>query len=418
MLRPLRTLLATACCLAGLLPGTAHAVGVGLSDGRVAMFDSPQLRDVNFPYVRLVLPWDAATRSGSWDAWLDRAAADGYPVLLAPTASGSAPSPTAYEAALRQLLDRYPNVDAVEGWNEPNHASQPTAGRPSLAAAYFEAARRACASRCTTVAGNLLDAPSMPTYLAAYRAALATEPAVWGVHDYYDSTYFQRDGVDAMLALTRSGPIWLTETGGMVSFAPNGPGTGLPPDEHRAADSLRWLFSLAAAEPRIARMYLYGLWQQPSNAFDSALLRVDNTERESMAVVRQQVPRRAAAASGATPSGGGTAASGGPASTGTPSATLTPLLRLVGKRIAVARTDRRAAITMRCAITDCRGRLTARVGRWTYARDVRLKAGTTKTIRVRLTRRAARALSTKATSTARARLCRAGSCSSVPIVAG
>ncbi len=425
--------LIVATLVAAVAPAPASAATVGISDGRPALFDSPILREVNFQHVRLVVPWDAARTAGTWTTWLERASSQGWSIMLAPTVHGAAPSTTDYEAALRQLLDRYPGIDAVEGWNEPNHAIQPTAGKPALAAAYYEAARRACASRCTAVAGNLLDAPSMGSYLSAYRAALTTTPAVWGVHNYYDTTYFQRSGIDQMLAIT-DGPIWLTETGGLVAFQPNGPGTGLLPDERRAADGLRWLFTVAAREPRIGRIYLYGMWQEPWNAFDSALLRVDNTEREGMAVVRQAVGPRPAAPAGTTTNGapgtgspttatttaspGSAPAASGLARISTRDPAARPVLRLVGKRITVNRATRRAEITIRCILADCTGRLTVRAGNWRYARDVRLAAGAERTITVRLTRPALRAVPRTATrtasGTATAELC-AEACSRIPV---
>jgi hypothetical protein len=412
--------------LLGLLAGPARSATVGMSDGRPALFDSEDLHDIDFRHVRLVLPWDAARRTGTWTTWLDRASAQGWSIMVSPSSSGAAPAVADYEAALRTLLGRYPKIDAVEGWNEPNHAAQPTAGRPDLAAAYFEAARRACGTRCIAVAGNLLDAGSMGSYLAQYRAALTTRPAVWGIHNYFDSTYFQRTGIDQVLAIT-DGPVWMTETGGLVAFQPNGPGTGLLPDEHRAADGLRWLFRIAQTEPRLHRMYLYGMWQEPWNAFDSALVRVDNTEREGMQVVRQQVglrpvampgaPVPSAVAAGATPSDASADATGsadvaaGASDRGEAASLTPPILRLVGKRIAVDRTSRRARITIRCVLSDCVGRLTVRAGGWRYSRGIRLRAGAIRSVTVRVDQSA---LTDVRRRHATATLC-ASSCSMVPL---
>lgn len=414
------TLLATLAPTQPLAPTPAAAATVGISDGRAALFDAPQLRELDIRHVRLVLPWDAARSTGTWTTWLARATQQGWPILLAPTAHGAAPSTTDYEAALRELLARYPTIDAVAGWNEPNHSIQPTAGKPALAAAYYEAARRACEGRCTAVAGNLLDAPSMGSYLVAYRAALTSRPAVWGVHNYYDTTYFQRSGVDQMLAIT-DGPVWITETGGLVSFQPNGPGTGLLPDERRAADGLRWLFTIAASEPRIERLYLYGMWQEPWNAFDSALLRVDSSEREGMQVVRQAVgPRPAPQGTNDTPAAGAPTPTRPPTSrapliaeTGTSIPGARPVLRLIGKRITVDRTTRRATIQIRCLLAACTGRLTVRAGSFRYARDLRMDPGTTRTLRVRLSR-AGLGATHRGARRASAKLCDT-TCSTVPL---
>lgn len=261
----------------------------------------------------------------------------------------------------------------------------------------------------------------MGSYLSAYRVALTTTPAVWGIHSYYDSTYFQRSGIAPMLAVT-DGPIWLTETGGLVAFQPNGPGTGLLPDERRAADGLRWLFTVAAKEPRISRLYLYGKWQEPWNAFDFVLLRVDNRERESMQVVRQAVGGRPASLAAAATNPAATAAS---ATTREPFTSETgrsipgaaPVLRLVAKRITVNRSTRRARITIRCLLAAGSGRLTVRAGTWRYARDVRLAAGPSRTVNVRLSRAALAAVlkaRPTARSTAAAELC-AATCSRISL---
>ena len=103
----------------------------------------------------------------------------------------------------------------------------------------------------------------MATYLAAYKSALVTTPAVWGLHDYYDATYFQSSGVDALLRAT-TGPVWLTETGGIVSFTSGA--SSLPYDERRAADAVSWVYQLADRRPRIARVYLHQWQGDPANA--------------------------------------------------------------------------------------------------------------------------------------------------------
>lgn len=411
--RALRRLAVAAVALVSLTGATpASAATFGMSDGRPVLFDSEHLQGLDFQHVRLVLPWDAARRSGSWDAWLKRAQDRGFDVLIAPTIDApgdcetgtcTPPSPGAYRAALSELLARYPGIAAVEAWNEPNHALQPTSRSPSLAAAYFDQAAAACEGRCTAVAGNFLDGQALPGYLAAYRAALQTRPAVWGLHNYFDATYFSRSGLDAILAIT-DGPVWLTETGGLVTFKASGGGE-LPYDEARAADSLRWIFTLALQNPRLQRVYLYGMWQQPWNSFDSALLRVDNSERPSMQVVRDYLgkrtvalpgpdapllgdPRIDAVADGRGPGGlaGAVPGSGGAAAAA--AATVAAgTLRLVGKRPAVDRKGR-STLKIRCLRgAPCVGRVTVHAGRWSSVRRVRLRAGGVKTYRIQLPQR-------------------------------
>ncbi|MDO9352281.1 MAG: glycosyl hydrolase [Solirubrobacteraceae bacterium] len=442
-------LLTLLACLAGVLltaatPATA-ATQYGMSDGRPALFDSEKLHEVDFRNVRLVLPWNAAYEHGSWERWIERAQLQGFPVLIAPsidkarnceTGTCSGPSVAQYTAAIGALLARYPGIDAIEAWNEPNHAVQPTSRSAAAAAAFHDAAKGLCeGGRCTVVAGNLLDGPSMAAYLARYRAALKTRPDVWGVHNYFDATYFDSDGVDRTLA-TGNTPVWLTETGGLVTF--RSPTSTLPYDERRAADSVRWIFGLVRRSPRIERVYFYGMWQQPTNPFDSALLRVDNAERPSMSMVRDgiglrtvklpgiQAPELIDPVTGTFPGadGAGTGGAGGaPAgdegdgsssgglgglggldgSTGTEGdgtrrdgtaadsrrggagdggrsdgsgASSAPgALRVIGKRLRVG-ADRRLVVRLRCVGTvDCRGSYAVAVGPWRLRREVEVRPG-------------------------------------------
>ncbi len=404
----------------------ARATEFGMSDGRSALFDAPHLHELAFTRVRLVLPWDAARRDGSWNEWLRRAELQGFPVLVAPTIDKPnrcdggpciAPSTAQYASALTELLDRYPGIEAVEAWNEPNHSSQPTAGNPALAAAYFNAAATVCTGRCTAVAGNLLDAASMPTYLGAYRAALQSKPAVWGIHDYYDATYFARGGLDQMLAVT-DGPVWITEVGGLVSFQPPGASSGLPANESRAADSLRWMFTLAGRTPRLERMYLYGMWQEPFNAFDSALLRVDNSERESMAVARAYIGPRKAKLSGpeapelpSTPEDSVGATTPSAHNQLPPPAKLGDVgrLRIEGKKIALRRGARRLTLRVVCVgVTACHGRVELRAPGWKHTRKVSVETGAGRTVRLHLPAKVVRALKPKTTKTAWVRVCDTG----------
>lgn len=235
-----------------------------------------------------------------------------------------------------------------------------------------------------------------------------------------------------MLAIT-DGPIWLTETGGLVAFQPNGPGTGLLPDERRAADGLRWLFTVAAREPGSGGSTCTACGRspgtpstQPCCASTTPSVRAwpwcarpsargpphrgDHHERSPG--TGSPTTATTTASPGSAPAASGLAR----ISTRDPAAR--PVLRLVGKRITVNRATRRAEITIRCILADCTGRLTVRAGNWRYARDVRLAAGAERTITVRLTRPALRAVPRTATrtasGTATAELC-AEACSRIPV---
>lgn len=433
---------------AATVAAPAQAAEFGMSDGRPVLFDSADLQAINFGHVRLVLPWNAAYVSGTWDTWLDRAQRQGWPILVAPSIDGASscdggsctgPSIDAYRSALTALLTKYPGITAVEAWNEPNHGLQPTSRSAALAARYFDAAFEVCGARCTVVAGNMLDVPSMGTYLSAYRAALVHKPAVWGLHNYYDATYFDDAGVKQIMAVT-DGPVWLTETGGLVTF--RSPSGTLPYDEHRAADSLRWIFTLALRYPKIAQVYLYGMWEQKSNVFDSALIREDNSEREGLGVVRAYVGKRAVRLPGpeaplipalppevdwtdngkvAVDANGNiypvTAPAG--AQPGSVSTAGNGQLRVSGKRLKVD-DQRRVVLGLRCVgPVACVGRVQVKVGGWQYARSVQLAAGATKSMRVRLSRRAAARLRERPQTKAWAAACTTEVCTSgarIPLI--
>jgi hypothetical protein len=307
------------------------------------------------------------------------------------------PSIESYAQAISAFLRAHPSVRTITAWNEPNHASQPTAGAPAAAAAYHDVARRVCPT-CTVVAGDFLDGGSMATYLAAYKSALTTTPAVWGLHNYYDATYFQSSGVDALLRAT-TGPVWLTETGGIVSF------TSLPYDEQRAADGVSWVYQLADRRPRVARVYFYQWQADPANAFDSGLVGYDGTPRPGYHVVRARVGVRPGATVSDPVAGGKTPTSAGKGAQ-SPWVPRRPAVLAPPGRTARLRTLRRLRLLShgrlelraRCISFDpretrCRQRLVARVtGRVVARVVVDVRAGRTFVAFIRLPRWARRAL--------------------------
>ena len=399
---------------AGAGPARAAAAGpvTGISDNSPELLDAPAFRALNLDAVRLVVPWDAAERPGRWDGSLARAEALGADVLVAfehaegdrcPAAPCVLPSADAYERAVAAFLGAHPGVRTITAWNEPNHASQPTAHAPAAAAAYYDAARRVCPG-CTVVAGDLLDGAPMASYLAAYKSALVAPPAVWGLHDYYDATYFQSSGVDALLRAT-TGPVWLTETGGIVSFA-SGAGS-LPYDERRAADGVSWVYQLADRRPRIARVYFYQWQGSPANAFDSGLVGYDGTPRPGYDVVRARVGLRGGGPTTVPgPPRTGAGAGGGVKGAPAPWVPRAPAVLAPPGRTARLRTLRRLRLLShgrlelraRCisfdpAETRCRQRLVARITGRVVARPVvDVRAGRSFVRVVRLPRWARRAL--------------------------
>lgn len=403
-------LAAAAAAAVLVLAAPAEGAVTGVSDAGTGFFDSEHYRALALDTVRLVVPWDAGLRPGPWDDWLRRATREGADIMVAfghavpsncPLQPCRLPGGEEYQASVRALVGRHPAIRHVVPWNEPNHSSQPTAGAPEAAAGYVRAAARACPS-CTIVAGNLLDDASMPRYLARYRAALDISPDVWGVHSYWDATYFMRQGIEHVLA-TVTGPVWITETGGLVAF-----GT-LPYDEGRAAASLRWMYGRADAHPRIGRMYVHQWQSDPGNPFDSGLLGASGRPRPSYEVVAGRVgPRRPGPATGQPEPGPPGAADGrGPSSRATAPATS---LRVAGKALRMRR-DRRLALALSCAAAPadrCRGVVDVRVGQGARTRvRVALRAGRSTRRSVRLPRTGVVSLARAQTPRVEVRVCHA-----------
>ena len=128
-------------------------------------------------------------------AWLGAARAAGVEPFVAfnhsrerPTVLPSVPE---YTRAVRAFHARWPQVHVFSAWNEINHASQPTAGNPERAAAYYAALRGVC-SGCTVTAADVLDQAGMVRYVRRFEAALpGAPPRLWGLHNYSDTNRFR-----------------------------------------------------------------------------------------------------------------------------------------------------------------------------------------------------------------------------------
>ena len=337
---------------AGTADGASDGgLSVGISEQWEAMFGDPRFRALGIRTARLVVAWNAIWEDPDRVAsWLASAAAAGVQPLVAfdhdrgdrcPSAPCALPSVGAYEAAVRAFLTAYPQVRLITPWNEANHAAEPTAGRPDRAAAYYNAARRACPA-CTLVAADVIDGPGMLSWVAEYRRGLDENPQVWGLHDYYDTTYFTTSGLRDYLGAV-PGQVWLTETGGIVELRTRDGRVSLPPDELRARASVSFAFEEAHAfASRVGRMYLYQWKADSEGRFDAGLIRPDGSSRPALEVVRTQLA--AVAGPGRTP--GATASA--PGAPGAPHAVPGPVtVRASGAADVRLRCPR--GVTPRCA---------------------------------------------------------------------
>jgi hypothetical protein len=276
-------------------PGTGALLAI--ADQKAATFSDPRFRKLGVARGRLNTPWNSIfTEPARLEQWLDAARAAGVEPLVAfehargepcPAEPCRLPSVADYTRAVTAFHRRNPWVHLLQPWNEANSATQPTGKHPERAAAYYEALRRVCPS-CVIPAADVVDGANLERWVAGFRASLrGGTPQLWGLHNYSDTNRFRSTGTKRMLAAV-PGEIWLTETGGIVSFTTSDGRPVLPYDEKRAARAIRYLFSLARLSRRITRTYIYQ-WKIdfPGNRFDAGLVRLDGKPRPSLEVVMQ-----------------------------------------------------------------------------------------------------------------------------------
>lgn len=268
------------------LPGIRAGLVVGIGEQHALMFADPDFRRLQLHDAHLVIWYDALrvpSELAMLDAWLHAASVAGVRPFITfqfsrqhPTAL---PSAARFRTAFRAFHKRYPQVRTFSPWNEINHKSQPTSRSPARAAAYYDVVKASCAG-CTVLAGDLLDQPGMTRYLAAYRKHLTGSPRIWGLHNYADANRFRKSGLRSLLKAV-PGDVWLTETGGIVSF-----GRDFPRDVQRAARATNYVLGLAADTPRVKRIYLYN-WtgSAPGARFDSGLVGPDGKPRPAYKVL-------------------------------------------------------------------------------------------------------------------------------------
>ena len=301
-LLPLTCVFALAAVAA--LPGAASAsrLTVGISDNGSAMFSNPLFNAINLTVARYQVDWNAAVMRDKAQlhgvqAWVAAALADHVQPMISftgdiGTTSSYVPTTAQYRHAIRAFLKAVPQVKVYTAWNEPDWIYRPgLANHPALAASYFNVLVRYCHG-CTVVAGDLyLPAAQLGPWIKAYKRHLASRPAAWALHNYYDVRTHKTAQLRTMLALT-SGPIWLDEISGVER---RGHWQYRNQSVTAAARDEKFLFSLPKRFPRIARIYHYQ-WQgtrpSPSTGWDSGLLYPNGTPRPAYYVVAKAAGKR------------------------------------------------------------------------------------------------------------------------------
>jgi Glycosyl hydrolase catalytic core len=298
-----RVILPIAALLAVLVaaPAAQSKPRVGLSEQSPAVFDQANWSKLKLKRARYVLPWDYAKHQfahAEVAAFMNAARAKRQEVLVTFSASRGcfvnnryrktrackAPSAKAYTAAVKAFRREFPGNRVFTPWNEVNHISQPTYKKPKLAARYYKAMKKACKG-CTVIAADLLDSSDVKSYVRKFQRATNGKGRIWGLHNYKDVNRKQSKGVRNVLSVTR-GQLWLTETGGIVSFKTS----GFPRSPRRAASRTKYMFKLARKYKRIKRIYNYRWFGEPRTArFDAGLVNPDGSARPGLTQFRKSI---------------------------------------------------------------------------------------------------------------------------------
>lgn len=124
-----------------------------------------------------------------------------------------------YLTALEALYRSFPDIRALEAWNEPNNAHYTSYLAPAAAAHLMNVAYAFCELHsCTAIAGDLLDSEaSMVEYERAYERYLTpADPGNWAIHPYHAVKYLTDSTVASFqdaLPSPATDHIWFTEVG-------------------------------------------------------------------------------------------------------------------------------------------------------------------------------------------------------------
>ena len=274
------------------IPAAAGAQGrphvtVGIGEQSPDLFEDARFHATGIRDARLLVPWDLV-KMGGWplqsaDVWLARAHRDGVEPLVSFGHSMSErrqhklPSVRQYAAQVRAFRARYPWVRQFSTWNEANLAGkQPTGRHPRRTAVFYRALKKQCRG-CTVVAVELLVTSNwrMWRWIRAFRERAGAGRLIFGLHNYPDVTRLRSRGTRLFARRVRNAGLWITETGGIVRHR------NFDYDEGRAARAVRHAFKLAAAVPRVRRVYIYNWRYDGNERWDSGLISREGVERRA-----------------------------------------------------------------------------------------------------------------------------------------
>jgi hypothetical protein len=239
------------------------AVAVGIADSEPSTFDSPLWAGQNVVRLRVIVPYDIATRPATdprrkeFEEWLSKFNAFrvthseatinvGFERINIKEPErpgfGHAPDEATYRAAFKAFVTAYSSYLTymrIDPWNEPNfnpgngsrallpggvyYLDEAGGGcdtetpfvsncGPRMAAYYYRWAQTECPT-CYLEAGEFAGTTGYD-YIQKYKRHLGTfRPDVWGVHNYSDVASFQVSGShDAVELKNMLGELFCTET--------------------------------------------------------------------------------------------------------------------------------------------------------------------------------------------------------------
>jgi hypothetical protein len=296
--RKLPLLILVAACLAVPAAPASAKIQIGISEQSSLMFGHKHFAPLGVRYARIVVPWNIMTRKDYWPSYLEAWLAGAKATKVEPHVAfgiagieqryfGKGPTARQYLAMVKAFRKKYKQVRVFTPWNEENHAFQPTARRPKLAADYYKALRKACRT-CKILAADVLDDANLTSWLRKFKRYYRGR-GTWGIHNYQDANKrrpFRQSWTYKMTKLVK-GDIWSTEAGGLVGFQTVKGRVAYKYSLTRQRRAQAYLFKLmgnAKVRKRYKRVYIYnyfGTWSKTrrTNRWDSGLIALNGAPR-------------------------------------------------------------------------------------------------------------------------------------------
>jgi hypothetical protein len=297
----LLTLLAT-LCLAAPAQAKKPIVGIGEQNGLV--FSDQRWMDLNTPYMRYVMAWDALKYKKSRtqvDIWMGEAKARNAKVLLSFGHSDrrgkglKLPTTSQYKAQIKAVRKRYPFVTTFQTWNEANQGFQPTFKKPAAAGRLYDVLVKTCKG-CTVTAPSVLLAADMKAvnWIKAFDRAAKKKVKIWAVHNHIDANRNSNMGTKLFLRHTR-GQVWFSETGAIWNRWIGK--RKISRYNHKSAvRAIRNIFKLQRLNPRrVTRIYVYNWFGTGGKRprWDSGLIDPNGNERQTFKTLKAQMRKYA-----------------------------------------------------------------------------------------------------------------------------